>query len=175
LPAAGSRKAPVPTRNCEILRCSSTKTQAANTSRAAPVRSPYASDPGPTKAGSLYGAVGSAQSSGLRMPRCPRSGQRRSAWQGIRVWACQSSRKVRHHFPSGRPQGVRIVGAILGPRAKERIDGHVSGFASAYLEHAMLYRKIGVSRDDVDVVGLVPPSDRLPRSPQFACCEKESG
>ena len=47
-----------------------------------------------------------------------------------------------------------MVGAILGQRAKEGIDDHVSGFASAYLEYAMLYRKIGVGRDDVDVVGL---------------------
>jgi|GEM_PF-5623693 len=47
-----------------------------------------------------------------------------------------------------------MVGAILGQRAKERIDGHVSGFASACLEHATIYRKIGVGWDDVDMVGL---------------------
>jgi hypothetical protein len=48
----------------------------------------------------------------------------------------------------------RMIGAIFGQGAKEGIDRHVPEFASAYLEHAMLYRKIGIGQDDVDMVGL---------------------
>ena len=55
---------------------------------------------------------------------------------------------TRQHHPN------RLVGAIVGQRAKKRIDRHVSGGASAYPQHAIFYRKIGVGRDDVDVIGL---------------------